>query len=148
MAFDLSRFDQTQYNERIEAVKVPELAAFFAEGEAAEWIVRGLTAEEIARTREAVAINKAAREEVSRAQGAGASAATVSAVKTLLGLASTDTVPDEHVQHLNTVTLGSVSPAIKLEHAVKLATVHPIIFTQLYQTIYRLTGAGHEPKKP
>lgn len=148
MGFDISKFDQTQFSERIKEISVPDLAPFFSEGEEPVWKVRGLTAEDIARTREAVERNRVARAEIISAQERGASEAVTTAMKTLLGISSLDTVPDDHVRHLNTVVLGSISPKIQLEHAVKLANVYPIVFTEIYNEIYRLTGLGHEPKKP
>ena len=148
MAFDLSKFDQTQFNERVKDIDVPELKVFFADDEKPVWKIRGLTGEEIARTREAVERNRAARAEIISAQERGASEAVMMAMKTLLGVGSLDTVPDDHVRHLNTLVLGSLAPKIQLEHAVKLAVTFPIVFTQLHNEIYVLTGLGHEPKKP
>lgn len=148
MGFDISKFDQTQFNERTKDIDVPELRAFFAEGEKPVWKIRGLTGEEIARTREAVERNRIARAEIISAQERGASEAVTMAMKTLLGVGSLDSVPDDHVRHLNTVVLGSIEPKIQLEHAVKLAVTFPIVFTQLHNEIYMITGLGHEPKKP
>lgn len=147
MPFDITKFDQTQFNERTKDIDVPELKSFFPEGEPAVWKVRGLTGEEIARTREAVERNRVARAEIISAQERGASEAVAMAMKTLLGVASLESVPDDHVRHLNTVVMGSLSPKVKLEHAVKLATTFPIVFTQLHNEIYILTGLGHEQKK-
>lgn len=147
-SFDLAKFDQTTFTERVTAVDVPELAAFFPDGSQAVWKVRGLTSEEIARARESVERNKIARAELASAQDRGAPEATTAAVKLLLGIIGMEAVPDDHVQHLNTVVMGSVDPVVKLEHVVKLAQAFPIVFTQLYKEIYRLTGLGHEPKKP
>ena len=58
MPFDIKRFEKVKFDDRTEAVSVPDLKEWFGEGEAPEIIVRGLTGPEIARANEAAAKNK------------------------------------------------------------------------------------------
>lgn len=145
MAFDIRQFSRAQFEPRIERVSVPTLAAFFADGEA-QWAVRGLTADEIARSNEAgdkrqsLSSMMVALESVSQGD-------QVKQLRSALGL--TDRSPDEVVRRLEHLVAASVDPIITLDVAVKLARVYPVEFYLLTNRIVELTGQGQVAvKKP
>jgi hypothetical protein len=139
MGFDLKKFETEQYKHRERTVTVPRLAVFFGEGEAAEWIVRGLTAIEIAQVRESKKKAKDIEGVVERLASSLASD-KMGAVMEALGIDG-DT-PDDYVQRLTMLELASVNPKITRRHAVKLADVSSVDFFRLTDEILSLTGQG------
>jgi len=141
MTFDLERFRGASLTPRQLAVPVPDLAAFFPEGEPAVWTVRGLTGEEIARCNESNARHATIAATVQAlANSAAAKADTVEALQTLLGY-GTD-VPEDLAKRFDHLTFGSIEPAIDRATAVKLFASYPIVAYILTNKILELTGMG------
>lgn len=143
MGFDAARFDQATLTPRTKVVSVPALQAFFAEGETAQWTVRGLSGNELHRALEAK--NRQSSIE-SILKAVAASGDQAQALRKAIGLAG-DT-PGEMVKRLEMLVLGSVAPTIELPTAVKLAEAFPIEFLQLTNEISELTGLGFDLGKP
>lgn len=145
---DLQKFSNADFTQREQAIDVPELAEFFAEGEAPVWVVRGLTGAELGRCNQA-ADN---RQEITRAliaamAGDGDKAA---ALRNAMGI-SEDEVPQDVSRRIELITVGSVSPMLGQDNrdvAVKLAEAFPVTFFNLSNAILGLTGQGAELGKP
>lgn len=151
MKFDTEKFNTTTFKDRVEAMPVPRLAAFFnlEEGEAPTWVVRGLTGEESAIAKQAVQENQNI-EAVLKAVGSKIGKDLEAGVKELAGLhsASDEKVPDELIQRFSWLTMGSVDPICDHELAVKLAENFPEDFYQLTNKIMQLTGQGRVGELP
>lgn len=143
MAFDAERFEQAKFAPRTEVVEVPALAAFFGDGEPAEWTVRGLNSNELHRALEA-GKRQGSMESIIKAMAANGDMAA--AVRKAIGL-SGDT-PGEIAKRLEMLVLGSVLPKVELPIAVKLAEAFPIEFLSLTNTVSTLTGQGFDLVKP
>jgi len=143
MAFDLNRFAAAEFTPRTEAVPVPGLAAFFAKGDKAEWVVRSLTAAQLQAAIEAKQRQAAVATVVEAIANSGEKAQEL---RKALGLAGD--VPGEVVKRLEMLVAGSVSPAIDMPIAVKLANAFPVEFLALTNTIVELTGKGFDLVKP
>lgn len=143
MGFDAERFERAKLEPRRKRIEVASLAAFFDEGEPAEWEVRGLTATELHAAMEA-SRRQGSFENIVKAMTT--SADQVSAIRKALGL-SKDT-PGEIAKRLEMLVMGSVAPVITLPVAVKLAETFPVDFLQLTNEITELTGMGSELGKP
>ena len=144
---DLDRFTQAKYSPRTEDVKVPDLAEYFADGEDAVWTVKGLTAIEVAQTKQSYDRSETARALI----GALANSPDkIEAVTSALGLTGSD-VPQDVSRRIESLMLGSVSPKIDAnsrDAVVKLAETFPVTFYELTNKIDSLTGQGQEPGKP
>lgn len=143
MPFDVDRFDRAELKPRTEVVEVEALAAFFGDGEPAQWTVRGLSATEFHRAMEA-GKRQSSVEAIVKAIASGGDQAQ--AVRKALGL-SADT-PGEIAKRLEMLVMGSVSPKVELPTAVKLAEAFPIEFLSLTNRITELTGKGADLVKP
>jgi hypothetical protein len=141
--FNTDTFERAQFKPRQESVSVPALADFF-DSDPYEWIVRGLSANELNRALEAGQIQK----DIGRVvEAIGQSGQQVEAIRKAIGL-SNKTTPAEVAKRMEMLTAGSVEPKIELPIAAKLAENFPIEFMQLTNTISRLTGSGSEMVKP
>ncbi len=143
MPFDADRFERAEFKARTARVPVPSLAAFFADGEAAEFEVRGLSAVELHRAMEA-GVRQGSIESIVKAIASTADQA--SAIRKALGL-SKDT-PGEIAKRLELLVAGCVSPALTLPQAVRLAERFPVEFLSLTNEITALTGQGADLVKP
>ena len=145
---DLDKFLNAALAPRTAEVEVPELAgALFAEGEKPVWVVRGLTAAELARSNMAAERADGLRALVLAMAGQGDKAAEM---KRALGL-NDDEVPPDVSRRIELLTAGSVTPALGLERrdvAVKLGEAFPTVFYKLTNKILELTGEGAELGKP
>jgi len=135
--FNTDKFMQVTLQHRQETVKVGALSEWF-DGEP-DWIVRGLSGEEMARAQESatksknlVAIVEAISSNVKKEK--------VDALKDLLG--TNDSVPVELAKRMEMLVYGSVEPVTDLSLAVKLAQSFPVEFMQLTTKILELTGLG------
>lgn len=139
MGFNIKKFETEQYKHRERTIPVPRLAAFFGEGEAAEWIVRGLTAIEIAQVRES---KKRAQniEGIIERLASNVPDEKMAAIKDALGIDAE--TPDDYVQRVTMLEIASVNPKVKRPHAVKLAEAAAMDFYRLTDEIMSLTGAG------
>jgi hypothetical protein len=146
MTFDLNRFRQASLAPRQATVPVPDLAAFFPDGAAPVWVVRGLTGEEIARSNESnqrYSLVTAAVQALANASSAKAD--QVEALQSLIGY-GTD-VPADLAKRFDHLVFGSVDPAIDRDTAVRLFGGFPIVAYQLTNRILELTGEGPDVGK-
>ena len=138
---NLTRFRCATLAPRQAVVKVPDLAHFFDEGAPAEWTVRGLTGEEIARANEAAPRSRLVGAAIeAMASTAAAKADQVDALRNLLGHG--DNVPEDLAKRIDHLIFCSVNPAIDREIAVKLFASYPVIAFQLTNKVLELTGLG------
>lgn len=144
MGFDIKKFQKQEFTSRTIKVEVKDLKLFFKDGDDPVWEVRGLSADEIYKSKEI-----AGRAEV--VQGiieglAGSKIEIAEAIKELTGQ-GTDVSAQTSVA-LQQLVFGSVNPQISLENAVKLAETFPVEFIQLTTKILELTGLGKVAVKP
>lgn len=144
MAFDINKFLQTSFKHRTEAVPVPDMKEFFAEGSRPEWVVRSLTGQEIGRCAEAATKRESVNMLISGLMST-VTKETVEAAKDLIGI-GTDTPADiaKRIEHL---VVGSVDPVCSLELAVRVCEVYPVEFYQITNKIMELSGKGQVPGK-
>jgi hypothetical protein len=143
MAFDMQRFEAAKFTPRRRTLTVEALARFFDEGEAPQWEVRGLSANELHRALEA---GKRQNSVESIVKAIVTNADQAAAIRQAIGL--TTETPGEVAKRLEMLCAGSVSPKIELPAAVKLAEAFPIEFLQLTNAISELTGLGYDMGKP
>jgi len=143
MAFNQQAFMKAQYQPRTADVDVPSLAAYFDDEEKPVWTVKGQTASDVAKAIEAAAKNNNISSII---EAIGKSNVQVDELKKAIGIS--DDTPQDIVKRLEQLTQCSVSPAIDLSCAVKLAESHPIEFYILTNKIVELTGMGMDLKKP
>lgn len=143
MGFNADKFERAAFEPRKAKVAVPALAAFFDEGEAPEFEVRGLSASELHKAMEAGrrqgsvdAIVKAIAQNGDQA----------GAIRKALGL--TADTPGEIAKRLEMLVVGAVNPVLTLPQAVKLAESFPIEFLAITNEITDLTGKGADLVKP
>lgn len=141
MGFNTSKFQQARLEQRTDVIKVPEMKAFFDEGDDHIWEVRGLTASELAMANEAMAANKDMGSIISAIATGGKD--KVDAVKELMGLQS-DSVPDDIVRRISMLTVASISPEIDQTTAVRLGNTFPTTFYKITNKIIELTGLGYK----
>jgi len=142
---DLDKFATAQLSSRTAEVQVPELAEFFAEGEAPVWTVRNLTAAEFGRCMEAGSERTKENVRALIAAFAGEGDKT-EAVQRVAGIAP-DEVPEDIARRLSELTIGSVNPALgegKRDLAIRLADKFPNVFFRLTKKIRDLTDQGAE----
>lgn len=139
MGFSIEKFDQTQFQDRVIEVKVPELSKFFGDKEKPIWIVRGLTGHELAKVNEAVRANKDVGSILSGITSEDHSE-KIEAIKESLGL--TDNTPGDLVRRIAALKNASVDPIASQEMVVKLADTFPTTFYLLTNKIFELTGEG------
>jgi len=144
MSFDAKKFKKTKFQTRTEDVPVKDLSAFFGEGETYVWTVRGLTGQELGRTKEAAARNK----NFSAILEALESASKSEKVKGLKKALGVDEVPQAIAERIEQLVLGSVEPACDTDLALMLCERFPVEFYALTNKILELTGKGMEPGKP
>jgi len=144
MPFDVKKFAKEKFSPRIEAVAVPDLKAFFTEGDEPTWKVRGLTGQEVGRANEAVDKNKNIAAILEGLTG-DASKEKAEALKELLGIGGN--TPPDIAKRLEHLAIGSVDPVCTLDLAVLLCERFPIEFYQITNKIMELTGRGMMPGK-
>ena len=145
MGFNKKAFLGAKLTPRIEVVPVPDLAAFFPEGEKPLWTVRGLTGQELGRANEAATKNKLIGATL-EALSVMAESEQISALKQALGVGKD--VPDDIARRIELLTVGSVDPECNQELAVRVCEKFPVEFYALTNKITELTGRGHvEAKK-
>ena len=144
MAFDSNKFLQTSFKHRTDPVPVPDLAEFFEEDSKPEWIVRGMTGQEVGRCAEAATKREAINLLVSGLMST-VTKDTVEAAKDVLGVGN-DTPADiaKRIEHL---VVASVDPVCTLDLAVRICEIFPVEFYQITNKIMELTGKGQVPGK-
>lgn len=147
MAFDADRFLQADYRPRTATLDLPALAPFFADGEAPQWTVRSLTASEFARAQDAEKRNSAVDMLMGALAATQGKAEAIAEARKALGLSGANT-PGEVAKRLEMLVAGSVTPAITLDVAVRIAERFAIDFYLLTNKIVELTGQGFDLGKP
>jgi hypothetical protein len=146
MPFDAQGYMSAQLQPRTAVVLVPELQAFFGDGEKAEWTVRGLNSNQLARANEASEKRKKAASVLDALEG-GSKSETVKALRQELGF--DDGVHPDTSRRISMLCDGSVEPPCPRELAVRLAADYPVTFFSLTNSIMELSGQGAEAaKKP
>jgi hypothetical protein len=144
MPFNPTAFMKAEFRPRTADIPVKSLADFFDEGEEPVWKVRGLTGEEVARTREIDAKMKRMTA-LAEAFEAASKSEIVAELKQSFGIGN-DT-PLDFNKRVDQIVYGSVDPEVTQEQVVKLARVAPIEFYTISQRILELTGLGQEAEK-
>jgi hypothetical protein len=141
--FNAGKFNSAVLAPRTQDVPVPDLAAWFDDSDPV-WRVRGLTANEIAKTRVA---GEARRREsaFAAALATGSKSEIIAEVQHAIG--RSDSVEPDLARRLEMLTLGSVDPLCPLDVAVRLAEHFPTVFYQLTDRILTLTGLGSDVEK-
>ena len=144
MPFNTAGFLQANWQHRTQEVAVPELAAWFGDGEPAVFVVRSLTANEVARANAAA---QAHRREAALAEAltSGSKSEIVGAVQAALGRGP-DLDPDIP-RRMEMLVAGCVSPTVDLEFARLLQEHHGVILFNLTNVILSLTGQGSDVEK-
>lgn len=146
---NLNRFLTAHLAPRQLDTEAPELVGtLFDEGEPAVWTVRGLTAAELGRCKQASHEGMDTIKALVQAMaGDGDKAAQI---RKAFGL-SDDDVPQDISYRIEVLAAGSVSPALGTENrdvAVRLAETFPTTFYDLTNKILNLTGQGAVLGKP
>ena len=144
---DLAKFLNESLSPRTVTIEVPELKAFFGKDKP-EWTVRGLSAAELGRAKEAAErglINTMAMVEALAGTGDKAES-----IRKTMGISDKD-VPADISRRIEILTAGSISPELGKDNrdvAVKLGEQFPTTFYNLTTHILSLTGQGAEVGKP
>ena len=141
--FDEKEFMKTSFKQREKSIPVPELKAFYKEGDPV-WVIRGLVGVEVARVNDAQEKNSTLLQVATALQGNKNE--KLEAFKDLFGVQGEE-VPNEIVRRKEILVAGSVNPECSEELAVKMAMVYPTVFYFLTTEILRLTGLGQDPGK-
>lgn len=149
MGFQAERFAQVTLAPRTRSVPVPELADWFDGDDKPVFLVRGLTADELARAKDAHAMNlrklgllrALEREDPDPGQIAEEARAAIQG-----------SAEDKHAQiamRQQMILHGVVEPALSEEIVAKLATHYAMLIYRVSDAINDLTGRGSEAvKKP
>lgn len=140
--FDLNKFERAAFEPRQGDVALPVLAEFFKAGAEPVFIVRGLTASELAIADESAKKGKLIGEMVEKLLETTSSKDKAQAILESAGISNAKDVPQIVKTRIEHVRLGCVSPALSLAHVVKLADCFPIEFSRLANTVLELTGQG------
>lgn len=144
--FDTKRFMQEKFEPRTAEVAMPELTAFFDEGETPVFTVRCLEGIEIGRAKEAAARNRNIRA-ILEGIISQRSEEVKESIKKLAG--TSDDVPQDIAEKTEFVLAGLVEPSDwTLDNVLWLCKNFPVNFYALSQKILELTGLGHVPGKP
>ncbi len=138
MTFDSSAFMNAKFEARTEAVKVPELAAWFGDNKDPQWIVRGLTGIEYGKVNEAVATNKNIQAVIEKIVSEKPKTLADGIGKLILG----PDVPTDIARRISIIMSGSVDPVCDLEMAKKLCEFFSVVFYSLTNKILELSGRG------
>ena len=140
---NLDKYRNARRSPRTEQVKVPQMADYFKGGKPL-FTVRGLTAAELGRCKEAAQRNRDTAA-LAGALIAGDANAKAAALKEL---AQGPEVPDDICQRHEMLALGCIEPTLQQSDAVLLGEDFPTEFYQLTNIILKLTGAGRVLGKP
>jgi len=137
--FDSNGFARAGFEPRTEKIEIKEFSSFFPEDEKPIFKVRGLTADEVARTNDAAKTNKIA-ESLLTALTTMNEQDIVSALKEQLGYG--EEVNSDIQRRIELIIYGSVEPKLPRELIVKMGEVYPTAFYSLSNKITELTGLG------
>jgi hypothetical protein len=136
--FDVDGFMKAEFVHRTSQVKVPLMSHWFGEDEEPVFIVRGLTASEIARCNEAAGVSNTVDTIVSAITS---NKMQTDQVREALGLSEKGT-PAELIKRLKQMVYGCVEPVINEAVAAKIGKAHPVELMILTNEIVKLTGMG------
>lgn len=144
--FDFNKYKSEEFAPRTAEVDCPELKDYFQPGDKTVWVVRNVTAIELAKIREAVDRNgKALQELVASLVWADGKQGDV--LKDV-GARINDQVPSDIVRRYEVLMFGSVCPEVKEKaDAIMLGKNHPGVFYEITNKILELTGIGAMPGK-
>lgn len=145
MGFDVNKFQNAQFIERVDYVEVKALKDFFGPKEKMLFKVRNLSGEELGRVNQAIQRHKNTAA-ILDGLLSNVDKEKIEAIKASLG--STDKTPDDIARRIEMLSLGCVDPKLDMQACVKLCKFFPIEFYDLTNTITRLTGLGSELGKP
>lgn len=141
MAFDMDKFRAADFKPREKSISVPQLKEFFGNKAKPKWLVRSLTGEEFyavkAAAKKANTIKELFEQLFSKNPKVKVEAA-------LEAIGISEELPEDYVQRLEMLVVGTVEPEIEKEDAVRFAKRFPILFDQITAEIMILTGAGQE----
>ena len=144
MGFDSQGFQRAPWVHRTQAVSVPELSAWFTDGATPEFIVRGLSADELYKIRSAVSRQRLI-DGIAEGLAEGSKSGAARAIQEALG--SGGQLDPATPRAMETLILGCVEPACDLDLARLLMAKHGLIFMRLSDAIMSLTGQGGEVEK-
>jgi len=140
---DLKKYRSERRSPRTEEIKVPQLADYF-DGKDPLFKVRGLSAAELGRCKEAAQRQRDTAKMAAALIGGDADAKA----KALQQLADGPEVPDDVCQRIEMLATACVDPKLQHSDAVLLSEDCPTEFYQLTNKIIELTGAGRVLGKP
>ena len=136
---NVDKFRAAQFERRTATVKVPELSAFFDEGQKPELTVQNLTGPEVFEAEQRVSKNRNIEGLVKKLLKA-----TPEKMDALLeGMGISDNVPDALVKAIAYCEFGIASADLQQQDIVRLAEYHVQAFLRLFNKINSLTGLGH-----
>jgi hypothetical protein len=141
--FDREKFKSQAYSSRTATVPVKVLAEFFGEA-APEFIVRGLSFDELAKTETAASSQKTLVALVDALAAANQRDVTQQ-VRELIGAG--ENLQPQTIRRQHMLVLATVSPEIDDHVAAKIAENFPVEFKELTDKIIELTGMGRTPGK-
>ena len=145
MAFNLNKFNNQNFERRIEEVEISALQDFFPKDKKAIFTVQGLTHPELAKAREG--LQKVDNLQSLLEAAAGSKPAIKDAIQTLISN-NVDVPQDTQLRILHLVS-GSVEPKLDEISSIKLANCFPTEFMTLTNKIMELSGKGQVAiKKP
>lgn len=144
MAFNLSKFQSSKLKYRTAEIAVPQLQAFFDDGEQAIWTVRNLTSKEIGICADAVNLNisekiKSAANLLLSDEKDERVAAAITGISEAF---SNKELPSDVIRRMNYLHLCSINPKIDYTVSVKLAEYFSLQFYELTNKILELTRMG------
>jgi hypothetical protein len=142
MTFATDRFKEIKYSPRTKTVAMEQLKQFFDPEEKPEFIIRGLTAEEICYCSQA-AKGYSQVEPIMLGMLGESPSAKLEAI--LLSLGISKNMPEDYAKRIEHFMLGCIQPvSMDREVAVKLSLVVPVEFLYITNEILRLSGIGAE----
>lgn len=144
MGFDTKKIKNTDFSSRTAEVPVPELKAFFGQGDESVWKVRNLTGIEVGRVNETG--EKYKRLDAAAKALDGTQKEKIEAFKTLFGISQE--MSQETAKQTEILIIGSVDPVCDIEVACLIRDRFPVAFSTITRKIYELTGQGAVPGKP
>jgi len=146
MGFNVKKFARAKFTARTETVSVPVLAGFFEDGESPDFVVRGLTGEELARVN--IAKNKQKNmAAVIEALAGGSQSETVREIRDAIGMGAED-LPEDLARRIEMLLFGCIEPVLDAQLAAKLFRVAPVEAYSISNAIIRLSGQGMTPGEP
>jgi hypothetical protein len=141
---NLEKYRSERRAPRTEKITIKQLAPYFDEGTEPVFTVRGLSAAELGRCKEAAQRQRDVAKMAAALVG-GDSDAKAGALREL---AEGPEVPDDVCQRIEMLAAACVDPELEHSDAVLISEDFPTEFYQLTNAILKLTGAGRELGKP